>query len=84
MVDIILVVDDPVKFHRDNLRLNSRHYSSLKYLGAKSLASFQERWGARVYFNTLVPYHYGVRDPPPQIWKLHFHSTCQYPPFHFL
>nr|CAG4647931.1 EOG090X06VP [Moina brachiata]SVE93034.1 EOG090X06VP [Moina brachiata] len=60
VVDLIFAVDNPEEFHRDNLRMNPKHYSSLKYLGPHSLASFQERWGARVYFNTLVPYQYGV------------------------
>ncbi len=61
VVDVILVVDDPVIFHRENLKTNWKHYSSIKYLGPKALANFQEKWGARVYFNTLVPYQYGVK-----------------------
>ena len=60
-MDLILVVDDPFEFHQENMALNSKHYSALKYLGPKSVGSFQDRWGARVYFNTLVPYKYGVR-----------------------
>ena len=59
-MDLILVVEDPVQFHKENSLLNWKHYSTLKYLGPKSLATIQDRWGARVYFNTLVPYEYGV------------------------
>jgi translocator assembly and maintenance protein 41 len=59
-VDLILVVEDAEIFHRLNLERNAKHYSSMKYLGPHLLASFQEKWGARVYFNTLVPYKHGV------------------------
>ena len=59
----MLVVDDVEAFHQANLQINSKHYSSMKFLGPKTLAKFQERWGARVYFNTLVPYRHGVRYP---------------------
>nr|CAG4647079.1 EOG090X06VP [Megafenestra aurita]SVE92413.1 EOG090X06VP [Megafenestra aurita] len=60
VVDLVFVVDDAETFHRFNLEHNWRHYSSMKYLGPHSLASFQEQWGARVYFNTLVPYKHGL------------------------
>jgi len=60
VVDLILVVEDPVQFHKENILVNWKHYSTLKYLGPKSLGTIQDRWGARVYFNTLVPYKYGV------------------------
>ncbi len=60
MLDLILVVNDPVKFHKRNLKINSSHYSALKYLGARSLAAVQDHWAARVYFNTLVPHNNGV------------------------
>nr|SVE79514.1 EOG090X06VP [Daphnia magna] len=60
VVDLILVVEDAEAFHRLNLERNWKHYSSIKYLGPHTLASFQEKWGARVYFNTLVPYKYGL------------------------
>lgn len=59
-MDLIFVVEDAETFHRSNLKHNPKHYSSMKYLGAKSLASFQDQLGARVYFNTLVPYQHGV------------------------
>nr|SVE76408.1 EOG090X06VP [Daphnia longispina] len=60
VVDLILVVEDAEIFHRLNLERNAKHYSSMKYLGPHLLASFQEKWGARVYFNTLVPYKHGL------------------------
>ena len=55
MIDFVVAVDEPVEWHKENLARNSKHYSFLKYLGAKSLAHIQENWGARVYFNTMVP-----------------------------
>nr|CAG4649361.1 EOG090X06VP [Scapholeberis mucronata]SVE93641.1 EOG090X06VP [Scapholeberis mucronata] len=60
VVDLIFVVEDAETFHQSNLKHNSKHYSSMKYLGPKTLASFQDQLGARVYFNTLVPYRYGL------------------------
>lgn len=70
MVDLMLVVDDSVGFHRDNLAANPGHYSSLRHLGAAAVAAVQtSAFGARVYFNTHVPapdgrtlYKYGVTD----------------------
>ena len=64
MLDLILVVEDPVKFHQENLKRNWKHYSSLKYLGPHTLGAIQDRWAARVYFNTLVPYSGGVMTQP--------------------
>lgn len=70
MVDLMLVVDDSVGFHRDNLAANPGHYSSLRHLGPAAVAAVQtSAFGARVYFNTHVPapdgrtvYKYGVTD----------------------
>lgn len=70
MVDLMVVVDDSVGFHRDNLAANPGHYSSLRHLGAAAVAAVQtSAFGARVYFNTHVPapggrtlYKYGVTD----------------------
>ncbi|XP_018916896.2 phosphatidate cytidylyltransferase, mitochondrial [Bemisia tabaci] len=55
MVDIIFVVDDSLKFHETNLRLNSSHYSFLKSFGPGVISKVQDNWSAKVYFNTLIP-----------------------------
>ncbi|VDO18883.1 unnamed protein product [Heligmosomoides polygyrus] len=54
MVDFILSTSDPVSFHSENIAKNPSHYSLLRCIGAKSLAKFQTRLAARVYYNTHV------------------------------
>ncbi|KAF5270469.1 hypothetical protein FQA39_LY08347 [Lamprigera yunnana] len=65
MIDLVFCVDDSYTWHSDNLNLNRSHYSGFKYLGHHSITNFQENYGAKVYFNTLVPFEdtiikYGV------------------------
>lgn len=65
IVDFVLIVDDSVKFHQDNLQKNSSHYSALKYLGPYYLAKIQNNYPAGCYYNTLVKFEdrlikYGV------------------------
>lgn len=55
MIDFIIAVDDPVSWHRENIKLNGKHYSFLKYFGARYINRVQSQYGAGVYFNTLVP-----------------------------
>ncbi|XP_065163175.1 phosphatidate cytidylyltransferase, mitochondrial [Atheta coriaria] len=55
MIDLIYCVDHPKKWHQNNLKDHATHYSFLKHLGPKFIASYQENSGAKVYFNTLVP-----------------------------
>lgn len=54
MIDLIFVVDDSYKWHHKNIKQNKKHYSCLKYFGAKQVANIQEKYGAAVYFNTKV------------------------------
>ena len=55
MIDFIFAVDNPGEWHRENMAVNLDHYSFLKYFGPKYIARVQEKYGASVYFNTLVP-----------------------------
>ncbi|GFR80388.1 phosphatidate cytidylyltransferase, mitochondrial [Elysia marginata] len=55
MLDFIFVVNKPKLWHHQNLKRHPHHYSFLKRLGPHTVARIQERYGAGVYFNTLVP-----------------------------
>ncbi|KRZ73986.1 Mitochondrial translocator assembly and maintenance protein 41 -like protein, partial [Trichinella papuae] len=54
MIDFVVVVDKPLEWHRENLKLNSSHYSMLRYIGAERLTKLQTDYAARVYCNTMV------------------------------
>ncbi|CAG9858939.1 unnamed protein product [Phyllotreta striolata] len=55
MLDLIFCVDNPVLWHQINLSANRSHYSGLKYLGHNFISHYQDHFGAKVYYNTLVP-----------------------------
>ena len=55
MIDFVFVVDDSLKFHMENLKLNASHYSFLKHLGPYYLSRVQNDFAAGCYYNTLVP-----------------------------
>lgn len=52
-IDLILVVNDTLQFHKENLKLNPKDYSMLKYLGLSVIYKFQN-WAAGVYFNPYI------------------------------
>jgi translocator assembly and maintenance protein 41 len=54
MVDFVFVVDNSIKFHDENLKINSSHYSSLKHLGPYYLTRIQNDISSGCYYNTLV------------------------------
>ena len=57
------VTDDPEAWHRENLERNPAHYSSLlRWVGggARPIAWLQTHTGARIFFNTLVPFEDGL------------------------
>lgn len=54
MVDFVFVVDDSIRFHYDNLKQNSSHYSFLKYAGPYYINRVQNDITAGCYYNTLV------------------------------
>ena len=55
MIDFVLVVDNEIRFHDENLRTNGKDYSFLKWLGPYYLSRIQNEFGAACYYNTLVP-----------------------------
>lgn len=77
MIDLIFAVNDSVSWHNQNIEMNPSHYSFLKWLGGSSVAAYQDHWGAKVYFNTLVPIpsenvliKYGVVSQPALVSDL--------------
>ena len=63
MIDLILAVDDPIRWHHDNLQRNPAHYSFISLMGANIVSATQTGFGAKVYFNTIMgsmPFKYGV------------------------
>ena len=48
MLDFILVVDNPLAWHNENVKRNSNHYSFLKYFGGRSVAAVQEYGAGKV------------------------------------
>ena len=53
MLDLIFVVDNPLQWHSDNLKMNWRHYSAARYFGASSI-EYLQRCNAAVYYNPMV------------------------------
>lgn len=77
MIDLIFTVNDTQSWHKQNIEMNPTHYSFLKWLGESSVAAYQDHWGAKVYFNTLVPIpsenvmiKYGVVSQPSLVSDL--------------
>uniref|UniRef100_A0A0N4ZYZ0 Phosphatidate cytidylyltransferase, mitochondrial n=1 Tax=Parastrongyloides trichosuri TaxID=131310 RepID=A0A0N4ZYZ0_PARTI len=54
MVDFIVVTNDPLKFHMDNIGQNPGHYSFLRKFGPVCITKLQTRFCARVYYNTNI------------------------------
>lgn len=55
MIDLVLAVDRPLDWHRENLQLNGRHYAGgMRALGPRWISSLQTNFGAKVFYNTLV------------------------------
>lgn len=80
MVDIIFAVNDPLKWHEQNIDLNPEHYSFCKVL-PKHLFNSLQKAGGGVFFNTLVKLHngmtvkYGVISNKDLINDLEFWTT---------
>ena len=61
MTDFIFAVHDTELWHKENLAKHPNHYSTMaKLMGPAAIRNCQEEWGARLYFNTLVPWGKGM------------------------
>lgn len=56
MIDFIVATRDSNQFHKQNLKMNPKHYSSLRFLGYQKIVQVQRSCAARVYCNTRVLY----------------------------
>jgi mitochondrial translocator assembly and maintenance protein 41 len=65
MLDFIFVVDDPLEWHTYNMHMNPNHYTPLFPLSSSQIAWFQDKVGARVWYNTLVPIGVGSMPQRP-------------------
>lgn len=54
MIDLVVAVDNPFRWHQANLTKNPDHYSFLRWLGAAKIAQVQQQYGAKVYYNTQI------------------------------
>lgn len=75
MIDLVLAVDRPLEWHRENLSLNRAHYSgAMRALGPRWIASAQQHFGAKIFYNTLVEVPGGLSDLVDQDHRDQDHS----------
>jgi hypothetical protein len=55
MLDLILVVEDSLAWHKENMQRNPHHYTPLISLSASSVTFMQEHFQAHMWFNPYVP-----------------------------
>lgn len=55
MIDLVFCVNDSLEWHRQNMQINSSHYSAVRVMGSSVISKIQTQFGARVYCNTLIP-----------------------------
>lgn len=53
MLDLMFAVNDPLNWHKENLKLNPQDYSALRYLGPNAICRIQN-YGPGVYYNTYA------------------------------
>lgn len=59
IIDLMICVDDPYNWHKENLKCNPSDYSFMRYFGPSFITDYQEGYGAQIYCNTLVPIENG-------------------------
>ncbi|KAF0981469.1 hypothetical protein FDP41_012126 [Naegleria fowleri] len=70
MVDMVFVVSDSYEWHKQNLLLNPEHYSwFMRVMGPKVISLLQERFGAKIYYNTMVELKESHSVTSPYLFK---------------
>lgn len=63
MTDFLLSTPSPTQFHTSNIRSNPSHYPLYaRLLGGSAVAWLQDRWGAGIWYVSMVRVHDLVRD----------------------
>jgi hypothetical protein len=63
MTDFLLSTPSPAEFHTSNIRANPSHYPLYaRLLGGSAVAWLQDRWGAGIWYVSMVRVHNLVRD----------------------
>lgn len=55
MLDFVFVLENAHRWHEENLKLHSKHYSFYGWFGSNAVVSLQNKLSAGMYYNTLVP-----------------------------
>ena len=55
MLDFVFVLENAHRWHEENLKRHSKHYSFVGCFGSNAVVSLQNKLGAGMYYNTLVP-----------------------------
>jgi len=70
MVDMVFAVSDSYEWHKQNLLLNPEHYSLwMRIVGPKVISILQERYGAKIYYNTMVELRDHDHHKSPYLFK---------------
>ncbi len=61
MSDFMIATDNPQEWHAENMRINPSHYPpTIRVMGSGVVSHLQCNYGAKIYFNTLIPFEDGM------------------------
>lgn len=55
LIDVILVVEDSVSWHQQNMAMNPEDYTPLFPLSVNTIAAIQQQSGGRLWYNVFIP-----------------------------
>lgn len=67
MIDLIMIVDDPLLWHQQNMQINPEHYTPCFPMNTTTITGIQEDCGAAVWYNTNMPMN--IRRFPSRFMK---------------